>query len=109
VGVYDFGIVCEGERAADGHEFMCMGEDGAGLQGITRYLKAQRAQRRVRHCARLWPRRAHRSASLALEVRNVVDALATAFVCACVYACMCVGVYAGVFACGHAWVSGLCV
>ena len=92
MGVYDFGIVCEGERAADGHEFMCMGEDGAGLQGITRYLKAQRAQRRVRHCARLWPRRPRRSSSLTFKVRDVVDTLATSCVFTFAYTmCVCVG------------------
>jgi hypothetical protein len=33
VGVYDFGIVCEGERAADGHVFMCMRGDGGWFSG----------------------------------------------------------------------------
>ena len=107
--MYDFGYVCEGERVADGHVCMCMGGDGAGLQGMERCLKAQRAQRRVRHWARLWPRRARRSSSFALDVRDVMDTLATACVCACVYACMCVGVYVCVFACGRARVCELCV
>ena len=87
MGVYDLVYVCEGERVDDGHVCMCMGGDGAGLQGMKRCLKAQRAQRRVRHCARLWPRRARRSSSLTLEVRYIVDALATACVFVCVFVC----------------------
>ena len=108
MGVLDFGCVWERERVADGHVCMCMRGDGAGLQGITRCLKTQRAQRRVRHWARLWPRRARRSASLTFEVRDVVDTHATACVCACVYACMCGGVC--VCVCLWSWVvSELCV